>query len=427
MGRKRETIWSKYFIILCLAVILTGISQQMLNSNLAPFADAMWKSRSLGGYLTTAFNAGSIITAFFCGWLVDRKGRRRCFIAGCLLYGIPTFLCAIWPTPAVTLSVRFMQGVGKGVTSVASASIVADVVAYNRMGEGMGLFGLGNVLAMALGPAIALSITSNGKYGAMFVVCGVLYCATAILVCGIDYEKKAGYIHTIAEQRNAGQKNRGKDSESDPNYKGIWKLIEKGAVLPSISNTIFFFSYACILVFITVYSQEILHLTVAKISFFYICAAIAMLIGRLFSGNLFDKLGALSVIIPGHCCIVISLLFLAFLHPQNYIIFLACGYLYGLGSSVVMPVFNAIAVVDSPDKRRGIANATFYFMQDFGILFSSAIFGRVIDDAPTLETGYTRTFTVSAVVCMLSLICSILLYNNKTRNKRRVKSCLETI
>ena len=408
--KQKESIWSKDFILASLVALATGICMRMLDSNLASYASMAWGSKTLGGYLTSVFNVGSIAMAFFTGRLVDTKGRRSCLILGALLFGLPTFVMALCDIPAVALAVRFVQGVGKGIVTVAAAAVVSDVVPRQRMNEGMGIYNLGSTISFAFGPMLGLALVSGGGYGVMFLVCAVLYSSGAVFGAGIRYEK---HLSRPGPTAGTGPAADGRE------YKGLWKLIEKKALLPALNNTIFFGGYACILVFLTVYAQEYLLLDSARIGFFYTAAAIAMFVVRITCSSLADKYCVLCMIIPGHAAIASALVILAFFAKGSYPMFLLAGVLYGLGNAVVMPSLNAVAVVDSPEGRSGTSNATFYFMMDFGILFASAGFGALIDASADTAAGYRSMFLISILITALSLAMAVVLFNGKARARRR--------
>jgi len=411
---KRQTIWNRYFVLACVCAIFTGVCMHMLDSNLAPFADAAWSSKTLGGYLTSTFNIGSILMAFFAGRLSDRKGRRNTLVFGSLLFGVPTFACVFWPTPAVTLTVRFLQGVGKGITTVAAAAIVSDVVPRERMGQGMSFYGLGSTITYAFGPMLALAITANGNYGAMFLLVAALYSASGLLALAIGYEKDPAYRRAEsapAESAAAGA--------PGTEYRGVWKLIEKKALLPSITYTISLAGLASVLIFVTIYAQEILKLNATQIGLFFTVSAVAQLLVQMFCGQLMDKYSALLLLIPAHLAQIALMLLLAFVCPGNYGVFLLCGALYGVANAAMYPPLNAIAVVDSPAHRNAAANATYFFMMDFGVLFASAVFGPIIDRGATPAQGYIHMFLISVGITLVSLIISLFAFNNRSRARRR--------
>ena len=91
MNTKKQTIWTKDFILVCLVALVTNICMRMLDSNLASFASEAWNSKALGGQLTSFFNVGSILMAFFAGKVVDMRGRRNSLVIFCLVFARMAF------------------------------------------------------------------------------------------------------------------------------------------------------------------------------------------------------------------------------------------------------------------------------------------------------------------------------------------------
>ena len=408
---KKQSIWTRDFILICLAALATNITMRMLDSNLASFASVTWNSKSLGGQLTSFFNIGSIFMAFISGSIVQKRGRRNCVIAGCVLFAVPTIAMALIQIPGVALGVRLIQGVAKGIVTVAMASVVSDIVPRERMSEGMGMYNLGNTVSFAFGPMLGLTLVDVAGYKAMFIVCAICYFFGAVFSMPLNYEKKNKAVEEKKEEVK-------EEVVSSREYKGVWKLIEKKAMIPSLINTAFFGGYACILVFMTVYSQEILKLSSTQISLYYTVAAVAMLILRLTTATVADKYGPLYLVVPGQLIMICALLLLAFPAKGSYIAFLASGACYGAGMAIVSPALSAVAIIDSPADRSAQANATFYFMMDFGILFASAGFGALMDAAASPEAGYLQTFLISCGIIIAVIIFSVLTLNDKARKKR---------
>ena len=350
--------------------------------------------------------------AVFAGRLSDLKGRRNCLVFGAIIFALATSVPAIWPDQKIALTARFVNGIGKNIIMIASAAIVSDVVPKSRMNEGMGYFNLGGTLSMAFGPLIGLEIAENGGYNLLFLVCAVFCLSAGALGIGINYENKTCEQGTQSPERL---------NVTFTEYSGIWKMIEKKAILYSLNNGVFTAGYTCVLFFVTIYAQEQLLLSSAQIGLFYTIAAAMMFIVRFFFSKFGDIYGVLSLIVPGHICAMLTLLVLAFFTKGNYPMFLVSGGLYGLGFAAVAPAVNAAAVVDSPNGRSGAANATFYFFLDFGVLFASAVYGAMIDSASTPAAGYTKMYLTGLGITGLSLVMALTLMNNKARERRRAR------
>ena len=54
-----------------------------------------------------------------------------------------------------------LQGMGFAIATTASATAAADVLPLSRLGEGIGYYGLGQAIAMSIGPALAMFLVST--------------------------------------------------------------------------------------------------------------------------------------------------------------------------------------------------------------------------------------------------------------------------
>ena len=402
---ERESLWTRDFILVIIVAFLCNTSIHMMNTTMAPYASDMWDSKVLGGYLTSLFNAGSIAMAFACGWLANKLGRRNCLVLCAALFGLPTFLLVGTKAPALALLVRFMQGTSKGMLYVAAAAMVSDVTPQSRMAEGMSLYYVGSTIGFAVGPYLGLLLSDVG-YNVMFVICASLTLLSGVFSFFINYEKRDPERYRLAAKA------------SDPRYRGIWKLIEKKAIPASINYAISFASTSCVLIFLTVFSREMLGFTSLQICMFYTVAGVAMLILRFTAGKAADRYGPFTMILPGHAAIFILLaLFLLPSLKDHYWLYLVAGAMWGVSTAAISPIINAMAILYSPLRRNGEANATFGFVQDFGILFASLTFGNIIGGAPTTAQGYRRMFLVCVVIATVSLVMALNLFNNRYRDK----------
>lgn len=414
MENSHIKIWTKYFILIMTAALFTTLCISMLDNTLVLYAVDTWGSKKTGGLLTSFFNAGSILMAFFSGKLVDKYGRRKCFLFAAVLCIAATILLALFPLKTVAMSARFIQGCAKGLLLVSAASIVADIIPSDRLGEGMGYYGLAQTLPRAFGPVIGLSVISGGNYKLLFLLCTAFYLFAFLSVFFVKYEseEKNDVAPLPSEHTNNYE-------DSGPQFCGVWKLIEKKALIPSIIFTLYLFSTVVVLIFLSDYARDILRISNDKIAYFFTLSTIIGLLMRLFCGKLSDRNGALIVVIPGYVFHIAALLLLMFFAKDSYFLFLIAGLFYGIGNSVIMPVLNSVAVVDSPQGRASAANAAFYFLMDVGILIASAVIGALVDSAANVQSGYRTSFLISILGCVIALVFSLLFLNKKSRERRR--------
>ncbi len=404
---KRPKLWTKYFILICCMGLFTSLVMRLLDNTLAIYANDVWGSKSAGGLMTTTFTFGSIISSALCGSVIDRTGRRKALIAGAVLFVIVTIGLLFTTVEWIVLVIRALQGLGKAVCVVAASSMAADIIPKERMGEGMGYYGLGNTLANAFGPALGIAMISTGSYDLMFGSCAALYVVVIIMVLFVDYEKKGVYADNAAAPAVQPEKPAKK-------YRGLWTFFEKSALPVSIVTFFGSAGTVCILVFLTLYATD--GLGIENPGLFFTFSAVTMLVTRLVIGKIVDRHGVVISVVPGFALSIIQYLLLAFVAPHSYAVFLACGAIYGVSMSMFYPALQAAVVVDAPAERKGVANSTLFFGQDLGILCASAVLGWILEG-----TGYIPMFMSGIVLFVVSIVLCLVLMNNKARARRRKK------
>lgn len=90
-------------------------------------------------------------------------------ISGTVFFVIITLFYFIPGNLYFLIAVRFLHGVGVGLATTATGTIVAQVIPPSRRGEGIGYFSLSAVLSTAVGPLIGLMLIDKFGYTSIFV------------------------------------------------------------------------------------------------------------------------------------------------------------------------------------------------------------------------------------------------------------------
>src|SRR5271167_3210091 len=101
------------------------------------FIVTQWKLTFLeSGVILLAAGIGSIPGAFFWGWMADRIGRRKVFIATILNFSLATGILALTPDRGwIFLSIfRFFVGLGVGGLYVVDLPLVQEFVPASKRG-----------------------------------------------------------------------------------------------------------------------------------------------------------------------------------------------------------------------------------------------------------------------------------------------------
>lgn len=386
--KKKEPIWTKAFISLFATNFSIFIIFYGLVSALPLYAtDVLSRSDEDAGLLMTIFLVSAIITRPFSGKILDLFGKRKLLWITLFLYLVCTGLYYFIEPFGTLLVLRFVQGIFFSIATTASGSMAADNIPVARRGAGLGYFTMSTNLAVVVGPLIALTLVQSFSYDVMFISLTVLLLVGAIAALLIPADKKP--------------------KVPLPRTKLTWNdLFEKKALPIALIASLVAFSYASILSYLTIYSQEkgVLHLT----SSFFAVFAIVMLATRPFTGRIFDEKGPKYIVIPGLISFMIGLVLLAYMNSP--FLFLLAGAFVGLGYGAVVPSFQTLAIQSTEHDRSGYATATFFTLFDTGIAIGSYILGLV-----ATQLGYQNLYLFSITFLVIALVIFIL----RTQNTQR--------
>jgi MFS transporter, DHA1 family, multidrug resistance protein len=131
----------------------------------------------------TACLAGLALGQIVAGPLSDRFGRRGPLLAGVAAYAVASLLCALAPSVAVLVPLRFAQGIAGAAGIVIARAIVRDMHSGVAAARFFSLLMLVNGLAPILAPVIGgqvLSVTSwRGVFLVLTAIGALLFLATA--------------------------------------------------------------------------------------------------------------------------------------------------------------------------------------------------------------------------------------------------------
>ncbi len=381
MGRdtefqKKEPVWTRDFILISITSLFITLGFQMLLPVLPVFSASIGGSDSWAGIVVGVFTVSSVVMRPISGRLLDMYGRRGVYIAGLIVFLICVMAYNWTSTILVLLILRFIHGFGWGASSTASSTIASDIIPKSRLAEGMGYFGLTSTLAMAIAPALGLSLLSSYGFNAVFYTSAGVVLISIFISLPIKYHKPDA--DAIRKSEKGG-------------------IIEKTAILPA---TVIFFitmTYGAIVSFIALYANQ-RH--VENIGLFFTVYAVALLISRPYFGKLTDKKGASFAVLPG-ITFVIAAMLLIYL-ADSLVLFLIAGSIYGVGFGAIQPALQAMSVSKVNHLKRGAANATFFLGFDLGIGVGSVIWGLIAE-----HLGYQFIYLLAVIPAVVGALVYI--------------------
>jgi len=366
-------IWTRNFILLCLANFVLFMSTQMLFPSLPGYIIKIDGSQRDIGYIMGAYTISAMLMRPFAGWLVDSRGRKLSLTLGMLLMLTAAWLYFIATNTTIMTMVRTLHGIAFGLVNTAISTIVVDSLPAARLSEGVGYFGLTGSLSMCISPIIGFSLVDYAGYNFLFFFTGgatMIAFAASLFVKAANFksDKKTGMC--LSELKE--------------------KLFEKSALLPSITIFQVGVVYGSVLSYIALYAAS---RGIENIGLFFSAMAILMLISRGTCGRWADKGRVNQVLFLGLFSMLIGMITISL--ADQILKFILAGGLIGIGFGVCMPTLQAQAVRFAPVQKRGAANGTFFAMSDLGLGIGTIIWGYV---SAALDYQFMYRLTVIPII-----------------------------
>ncbi|MCM3086509.1 Predicted arabinose efflux permease, MFS family [Bhargavaea ginsengi] len=387
-------LWTKDFIFASLINFFLIIVMYLLMVTIGPFAaDRFQANAGTAGLVSGSYIIGALMARFIAGPLVERIGNKKVLVAGTLLYvvsGATYFLAFNLP---LLLLIRFIHGMGMGVGSTATGSIVARVLPPDRRGEGIGYYSLSGVLGAALGPFLGILLAKHLPFSMLFLFCTILALASFVLAITIKADEDLDSVHSQKE----------KESFS------VWSFMEKNALPIGIVTLFVAIAYGGVLSFIMFYAEEVNLVTAS--SFFFLVYAITVLLSRPFTGKLLDLKGGNIVVMPALFLFAGGLVLLS--ESSTGAMLLGAGVLIGLGFGNFQSSAQALSVKVADPHKMGLATSTFFIFLDFGVGFGPYILGSLVP-----HVGYDGIFKLLAGVVLFAVLLYVALYGVREHRER---------
>ncbi|MEP7282096.1 MAG: DHA2 family efflux MFS transporter permease subunit [Rubrivivax sp.] len=158
-----------------LATIMLGSIAAIMSSTIVNVAvpDLMRQftiGQERAQWVATAFMAAMALSMLPTPWLLQRFGYRHLYQGAIVLLMGGGLVGGLAPTYEVVLAMRATEGLAAGMLQVVPAIIILRAFEPGTQGRAMGIFGLGVVLAPAVGPSIGGLLVEHFGWRSIFFV-----------------------------------------------------------------------------------------------------------------------------------------------------------------------------------------------------------------------------------------------------------------
>ena len=370
-AKNKAKLFNKNYILLMLVSLITSLGYSMISTLISSYAVDLGASLTAAGALAGIYSISALVSRPFSGYATDRLNKRNVCIFSTSLICLAMVCYAIAPGINTMFAVRVLHGAAFGLSGTANMALVCDYAPSERLAEGLGYFGLGQIISQVWGPSLGMGIKNELGYKWLFLIIAAMTVFAVLVLLGIDRK----------QNQNAQPKERKPFSFNS--------LIAKECIVYALVGGAFSLSNGIVNSFLILVGEE---RSILGISLFFSVNAVILFVIRLFIGKIADK-GSLSFIV--NISLITSAISMAVLGVGNvlWVILLAAVLkAFGQGSAQISLQSASIKKVDA--LRVGVAASTYYIGADIGQGLGPIIGGKISE-----LFGYqTMFFCVAAII-----------------------------
>ncbi len=151
-------------------VIMAIIDMTIVNVALPTIAGNLGASLNDAAWVATGYILAAVVVMPLNGWLTAYLGRKRFYCGAIALFTVASLLCGLTHSIVTLTMCRMLQGLGGGVLQPTAQSILYETFGPKRAAGAMAIFGLGIMVAPALGPVLGGYIVDNASWPLIFLI-----------------------------------------------------------------------------------------------------------------------------------------------------------------------------------------------------------------------------------------------------------------
>lgn len=162
MTTTSEALYERYGPVYRWLVTVAGLaafftmvfSSTMVNVAIPHVMGAFGVGQDKAQFLSSAFLSTTVTSLLLNSWLIARVGQPMAFAASLVVFLIGSVICAVAPNLDAIILGRVIQGFAAGIVQPLVMVLLFQVFPTEKRGTAMGLFSMGVVFALGLGPCI---------------------------------------------------------------------------------------------------------------------------------------------------------------------------------------------------------------------------------------------------------------------------------
>ena len=393
MKNKTERLWNTGYILLLVANIINFTGFGIVTPQIPRFAVSLGATLATAGLITGVFPFAALVGRPFASIMGDRLNKKHLLIIAFILNGLITISHMFVPSLFWLVPVRVFHGLVFSINSTLAIALSVDYVPKEKMGEGIGILGLANIIGMALGPNIGIFLVESFSFRLSFAISGVVIITAGVAVLFLKHK------NTLATMQIAN------DCECI-NKKRRFHINDVVAVklLPNVAFVaVFMLGTGLVNSYMVILGYE---RDICNVGLYFIVNAIVALATRYAIGRIIDNKGVAYAILPGYIFGAAGMITIGFAFTLWHL--LVGAVFFSIAAGCGLSAIQTDCIKRLPSDRRAVATGTYFIGLDMGMIIGPMVGGLVAD-----FYGFNITFYGAGVLMLLGFVAYLLYSLNR--------------
>jgi MFS family permease len=389
-----DTIWSRSFIILCVAEFLGYANHALLIPTLPLYVSQMGNSPFMVGVVLASFSIFSVLLRPTIGTWADSWSYGGVLTIGALITGLSVLLF-FFPVTAMLIAANATRGVGWAALNTGGYSLLAHSAPDRRRGEAAGYYSGFQNGAHIVFPALGLWLI-EAPWGSFHRVIAL---AASV---GLMGSMMGFYLKRLTERATPKTQPATGARQGRP---GSIAVVNPKIVLVAALLFCLHISMPVAAGFLPLYAKSV---GIEGVGWYFVASGLTQVLARPFLGLVSDRIGrGLSVVMAfvleliGLCVLMIA---------PNLMILLVGGVFFATGIAMGTSCTTAIAITLAEPRHRGVTMATFSTAYPLSMGLGAILIGSAITMG-----GFPWMFVVAIMAGTLGLTMTLLCWSRLDR------------
>ena len=362
MTGKPTKLFNLSFIELMFISFATSLGYSMISPLMSSYSVSVGASLTQAGIVAGAFSIAALVLRPFGGFFSDHFNKKYLLVFTTILFTLCFLGYSVCHTVLSLTAIRMIHGAAFGINSTVNLALATEFIPDDRMGEGIGFFGIGQVVSQVIGPTIGMWIRDRCGFTVLFLgAAGLVFFSAMVILAGFGYRPEGGAGVRLTEDISLKSFRPG-------------NLIAKECILYALIGGLFSVGNGVTSNFLVLIGEE---RGIANISLFFVINASVLFLLRLTIGKVLDRASLLWVVnlslaVSGAAMLLIGC-------SPILVPILIAAVLKAFGNVGGQISLQAACVKKVDAARIGIATSTYYIGADLGNGLGPILAGKIAD------------------------------------------------